>query len=521
MKVDFSKYTSAVSGAMTMAKAALLIFPPNGELIRVDDKDAGTSAGAPSLPGHAAADGSRTVTFQFNPAALRISAYGGGMAPITSYGSRQGAKAGSEAKDGCDMVNCGSIIETVTVSFKVVFDALRNPQAFLSDRVNPGPTNLARQGADRIRSAGCTVRPVAEGFLASVRNSSTRRVIFQWGGMRYGGYLNKAQCRYTMFDIVGEAVRAEVDLTLVCSCHNDYNNEKEWRDRYDAFMKDRVSVINLSENNWRSALNVVRGKVEKACILFHAKTKQATDDEVNAEKNRLSDLAARISNKANSVKDAGIETLNLNDEVNKAEYIPVSIHYNPSSITMHSRGGEMVTRDGNSAGTSDIGQFQRNAMPTETVLFMELIFDETNSADAFLLDSGMGSPTGLIKAGKDLRAKMAGRDYSVAQISELFVAATASAYTRLVCFVWNKMTFWGELCEAEVEYTMFNNRGNPIRSKVSIRIRQGGDSDKNGSYEKIWQSAYQKLPEESEKLAASKRLTGSSGNLAASNLFRM
>lgn len=579
MSVDFTKFTSAVSGSMATAKAALLIFPSNGNQIREEDKGAGSNAGTPQLFDKAseilgdasetlesvtemlgdasetlegvseilgdaseadesvvksqngAAEGAgelkqgedayETVTFQFNPASLRISAYGGGMAPMAVYGSVKGAASGNEAKNGNDQMDYGPIDETVTVSFKVVFDAVRNQWAFLSDMSNLGPTSLIKQGADLIKPAGGTVRPIAEGFLAVVRNSSTRRVIFQWGGMRYGGYLNKAQCRYTMFDIQGEAVRAEIDLALVCSCHNGYDNGKEWRERYNLFMTERQSAFSLPHSKWKSIFNAVWAKAEKACILFRAQSIQseAKDDPLGI--GGLSRMAARISNEANGMLGSEGTLPELKDVVKAEKYVPVKIHYNPASITMHSRSGEMVTRDGSAADASAGWRLQRNAIPTETVLSMDLLFDETVNANAFMLDSGMGSPTGMVKAGSNMVSRIKGRECSVAAISELFVAAAMSAYSRMVCFVWNKLTFWGELCEADVEYTMFNNRGNPIRSKVSIRIRQDGKSAQNSDFEKIWQRAYDKLPEKAEKLASSRRLTGSSGNAIASNLFRM
>lgn len=532
MKLDFSKFTGAVSGSMTTAKAVLLFFPPGEKSIEVSKAAPGGNAADPSFSGRMTemrsaaektikgtkeqldkmknkvrtggdqisamvrmaaskkaappAEDKRdnnyvTVTFQFNPAVLHISAYGGGMAPITSYGSKTGDTEGDEERDGCGQVDYGPIDETVTVSFKVVFDAVNNARAFLTDMINLSPTNLVRQEVDQASGAAGTVRPVVEGFLAAVRNSSTRRVIFQWGEMRYGGYLNKVQCRYTMFDAAGEAVRAQIDLSLVGSCHDDYDNGKEWRARYDAFMKEGSSAVSLSDGRSVFTVNALSGQVEKAYILFHAQSKDPNmeNGEVKGKTilktpvfNGLSDMAAGISNAANRVTGKKPDIPGLKRMVEASGYVPVRIQYNPSSITMHSRGGKMVTRAGNSEGALDIGKFQKNAMPTETVLSMELFFDDTY--------------------------------HSVAPVSELFVAATASAYSRMVCIVWNRMVFWGELCEVEVEYTMFNNRGNPVRSKVSINVRQDGESSREGASEKNWWKAYCQLPEEADRLASNR-----------------
>lgn len=362
-------------------------------------------------------DSGFAVTFQFNPAALRISAYGGGMAPIMVYRSMEG-DAGEKAEENSGgQMDYGPLNETVTVSFRVIFDAVKNVQT------------------------SYTVRPVVEGFLAAVRNGSSRRVVFLWGAMLYGGYLNNVQCRYTMFDQKGEAVRAEVDLSLVSSAHEDYDEVKRWRLRYDAYMSQKNSIFTRQNGGPGSVTDEITGQVEKAYILFHTQS----------ENQELIELRKQREQAKKEMEQAG--------------YFPVRVWYNPSSITMHSRGGEMVTRNGGFGGTSQPGQFQKNAMPAETVLSMELMFDGF-----------------------------------VAPISELFVAAVVSDYSRLVCMVWNRMAFWGELCEAEVEYMMFDKKGNPLRSKVSIRIRQDGKSAENGAYEKNWHRAYKNLEKEAAKL---------------------
>lgn len=628
MKLDLSKFTNAAAGSMTTAKAELFFYL-SSKPVKVEDSSAGQKAEPPKQFGNTVtaddvekssdsalsflsekkdktgkakkqleqmeekvkaaanqiddstgaalskraeeltkrkdAEERCRVTFQFNPATLSVSAFGKGIPPAAAYGSKPGESAGNKAGDNGDQVEFGPLEETVTVSFQVVFDAVNNQRAFLSDAVDVSPTNLVRQGVSLIKSASYSVRPVVEGFLAAVRDSDVRGVIFQWGSMRYGGYLSKAQCCYTMFDVEGEAVRAEVELSLVCGCHEGYNHIKEWQDRYAAFMKNRSTNFSLQDHAWRSAFVASTGfsKVEKACILFRApsasagigtgtkaetgtkpdtdaqteteaekeadeklQTEKETNADENAESKALARMAAAIWSAANqfsvnqqekaeksdkSDEDIKKQKAELNQEVKAVGYVPVKIHYNPASVTIVSQADE----------DSDPAASQPNAMPMETALSMDLFFDETDNADAFMLDSGMGSPTGMVRTGLHMKSKMEGKECSVAPISELFVAATMFTYSRPVCFVWNKMVFWGELSKADVEYTMFNNRGNPIRSKVSICIRQSVYASKESDFEKVWQRAFDKLPEEAEKLAKNKGLTSSSGNYIASNLFRM
>ncbi len=488
MKLDFSQYTGAGTGAT--AKAVLHLYPQKEIQVEVQNESSRKNAGTPELAAEAAkpvqavekvtkreADKMYTVAFQFNPAAIRISAYGGGMAPITSFSAKEGDKDGVEEKSGNGQVDYGPVNETVTVSFKVVFDA-----------------------------GSYTVRPVAEGFLAAVRSSSRRRVIFRWGdkaqgGLEYGGFLNHVQCRYTMFDAKGQAVRAEIDLSLVSGNHDGYNDVKEWRNRYDAVMRDRNRVLRLPDAASKASAGGLAAPVEKAYILFHTQSEDPRVENGNVKGKTLlkpevykglSNMTAKLSDAAGSVTGQAsdhsklgqaLDNANKNKAAGVEKYAAVRIQYNPVSVTLQSRGGQMTTRDGGPSGAGDFKGFQKNAIPTETVLSMELLFDGTSVFNGFLADAGMG--------------------YSVAPVSELFASAIASAYSRLVCVVWNRMTFWGELCEVDVEYTMFNKKGNPIRSKVSIRIRQDGESAKEGEAEKSWEKAYNSLENEAERLIRS------------------
>lgn len=448
-----------------------------------------------------------TVFFQFNPASLSIDVDSDDAEPVVNMGATTNSHAGQGQQNSGDEVTHRLINATVTVDFKVVFDALKNQRAFLSDAVNPSPTNVGRQIANLASSKSYTVRPIVEFFLAAIRNIGTRRVDFKWGKMTYTGYLKMADCSYTMFDIKGEPVRAEIDLALSCGDHDICNSEKIWQDRYEKFMSTESALSSFTPSNhqWRSAFVGATGlgKVEKACIRFHK----------------------MFLPKKESATTVGTPGMN--------EDVYVKVHYNPASITMKSGAGETETNQSGSTDSSANDGAQSGAALMKTELSMDLIFDDTENTDAFMLDSGMGSPTGMGRSVRHLKEKMKGREYSVAPISELFVAAAMSSYARQVCFFWNEMEFAGELSKVNVEYTMFNNRGNPIRSKVSIRIRQCGKTAKDNDFENLWKAVSngstgkrewaenQEFLEESQNLAQNRGLTTSSGNYIVSNLFRM
>jgi hypothetical protein len=100
---------------------------------------------------------------------------------------------------------------------------------------------------------------------------------------------------------------------------------------------------------------------------------------------------------------------------------------------------------------------------------VQLDFDDTDIRDAFM--------------------------YGVQDISEVFVGAMVRPSTRWVAFVWNRMIFWGELNNVTVRYTMFNPAGSPIRSQVTLCIRQDRSLEDASRYatEKEWDKAFDKM----------------------------
>lgn len=188
---------------------------------------------------------------------------------------------------------------------------------------------------------------------------------------------------------------------------------------------------------------------------------------------------------------------------NSADYIPVQVQYNPSSISFQGMGGE-IRRE--SVGGAGENQFQQFDIPSETTMSMELIFDDTNNKDAFMADgempllSDIASVGGLSQRIQQGVTALQGKKYSVQDSTELFVAAMVQSFTRMVGFAWNKMIFWGELVGVNVQYTMFNKTGAPIRAKVTLQIRQ--DQAVNGEEpyqtEETWEKAFNAMFKENK-----------------------
>lgn len=257
-------------------------------------------------------------------------------------------------------------------------------------------------------------------------------------------------------------------------------------------------------------MDILTGTVEKAYILFHktlAKEENGSELGFTNIKNQATKMAgmdaiASALRNSNSLKES---MSNLTDTTT-GEFVKVKVHYNPASVSFSGSGGMAYGRNG--VGGSQSGFYQNMELPREVNLQMELIFDDTVNSNAFSnFDASNYSPTGIVKEAVNIK----GGNYSVKNVTELFVSATTNAYSRIVCVVWNKTVFWGELIGVSAEYTMFNSTGHPIRSKVTIRVRQDGKLATEAGSED-WTKSYVDLEKNSEKLAKSWSLTSTSSN---------
>lgn len=199
-------------------------------------------------------------------------------------------------------------------------------------------------------------------------------------------------------------------------------------------------------------------------------------------------LKSKIGSGASSVKNAAKNALNASAsfanvgffDVNSGSidklsetYVPIEVQYNPSSIRMTTRKGSIMNRNIGGEGSNNV---QQMTAPLSTTMAVDLIFNKMNLRNAFPLDvDSVASISGIKDIGAWGANKIGTDGYTVRPIVEFVLGSLTSASTRNVMFVWNNMAFSGELSGVNVEYTMFNNQGEPIRAKVSIEIfKKGG-----------------------------------------------
>lgn len=145
-------------------------------------------------------------------------------------------------------------------------------------------------------------------------------------------------------------------------------------------------------------------------------------------------------------------------------FYQMKVQYNPSSISF-------------SAGADDTSEGEENYRQRVSMQ-TELIFDDTAGTDAFASQ------------------QEAKREGSVQAQVEALISLGFQTPAPLVSFIWGSTSFAGELESVSAEYQMFNRKGNPIRAKVSVSIRQalaGRNKALNKEIEHYWNDAWERF----------------------------
>jgi hypothetical protein len=148
-----------------------------------------------------------------------------------------------------------------------------------------------------------------------------------------------------------------------------------------------------------------------------------------------------------------------------------TLPFNPKEMTITA--GVNLRKIPNAADPEN-GQSQAGAVPNavpEIFLTVPLVFDEMNIADAFTMDKFNTSASSLAKNIGTGIAKAKGASWTVQPVVEGFLGALRYNNTRDVKFSWGEFELIGLLNQFNAEYTMFSPAGNPIRAKVSLRIK--------------------------------------------------
>ena len=176
----------------------------------------------------------------------------------------------------------------------------------------------------------------------------------------------------------------------------------------------------------------------------------------------------------------------------KYNFIALEVQYNPSSLRLDTTAGRQRKYEG---GQGDV-RMQTYDPPVSTTLSCELIFDDFNNMDAFMLSDNPLTGMTASNVANSVVNNFTKTKHSVQRQMEGLMAMLAVPAARHVIFYWGELCFRGEVTELVTKYTMFNKKGYPIRGTVGMQIRQGDGSDPNGPDapfmydEKYWLDAF-------------------------------
>lgn len=149
----------------------------------------------------------KTYEVKFNPKEVSFQAYGGGKVQRMNFSPK--------GKIQMDFV---TMEPRILMNVPLVFDDYERTDAFMLEKMTD-PSALARTvvsgAANALTGNTYSVRPQVEGFLAALRNENTRKMTFYWGKMAYRGVLETVSAEYTMFNMSGNPIRANVNLGIL------------------------------------------------------------------------------------------------------------------------------------------------------------------------------------------------------------------------------------------------------------------------------------------------------------------
>ncbi len=204
----FSSITGNTEQAMIIIEDKRLVNAINS-MRKGTDSQYGQMAQNQSIMNTALNNGiAKFFKVQFNPSTLSLQTQGGRQSTkMTPNSGENGKKV---------MAYSGAVGPIkIKMSVKLLFDAVNNFDSFMNEKLILNPTSLAAQAVNEKRKKEYTVQPYVEGFMAALRNPSTREVSFNWGDFRFNGKLTSIDAKYTMFSVSGQPVRAEISLSMV------------------------------------------------------------------------------------------------------------------------------------------------------------------------------------------------------------------------------------------------------------------------------------------------------------------
>ena len=137
------------------------------------------------------------------------------------------------------------------MSFEIIFDDENHQDAFMFDKftnVSAGAVvSDVASVVKNVKDGGYSVKEEVEAMIGMLTQSETRQMIFYWSEMVFAGELVALDAQYTMFNTLGNPIRAVVKLTLRES-EEALNGENNYWDNALDKLERKGSVLDKAAN---------------------------------------------------------------------------------------------------------------------------------------------------------------------------------------------------------------------------------------------------------------------------------
>lgn len=242
----------------------------------------------------------------------------------------------------------------------------------------------------------------------------------------------------------------------------------------------------------------ITGNISKA-ILFIRKVEKGVKTDVKEGAEKASALQKKLLESTSNALKGGVRSQtsfsSLTGEKSilgsDSGYLALEVQFNPATLYLDTVAGVEVEYEGGNLGARSANQLVQMTHPASTTLSFELIFDDMNIQDSFMLENIAPSVGNIIGTAASTIKKATKKSYTVQPQMDGIMSLLTRDITRQVIFFWGKTCFPGELVSVNSRYTMFNKEGNPVRGVVHLSIRQGEGSDYTINQE-YWDKALDK-----------------------------
>lgn len=136
---------------------------------------------------------------------------------------------------------------TTYLDVQLIFEDVNVQNAFMTENLNPTAANaidMIGNVARTVMDDNYSIKNQVEGLVSLLIKQNTRRVVFFWSEMFFHGVVESVDATYTMFNKLGDPIKATVNLTIRQAASGDeYKSDAEYWDKaYKQIFKESGTV---------------------------------------------------------------------------------------------------------------------------------------------------------------------------------------------------------------------------------------------------------------------------------------